>query len=79
MERIANDVEAFHLGFADLDALAVAARIDCAFDPETGFGRRCSDQLDYGQAIRERPGTPILCDVAEQAMLDLVPLCAAET
>jgi hypothetical protein len=25
MEPIANDVEAFHPGFADLDALAVAA------------------------------------------------------
>jgi hypothetical protein len=79
MELIAGDVEGFHYGFAHLDALAVAARIDCAFDLETGLGRRCSDQLDYGQAIRERPATPILCDVAEQAVFDLIPLCAAET
>ena len=30
MELIAGDVEAFHLGFADLDALLIAARVECA-------------------------------------------------
>jgi hypothetical protein len=29
------------------------------------------------KAIAERPATPILCDVAEQAVLDLVPLRCA--
>ena len=74
MELIAGDVEAFHLGFADLDALLIAARVECALDGQTGFGRRRADQLDHGKAIRERPATPVLRDVAEQPMLDFVPL-----
>jgi hypothetical protein len=79
MELVPGDVESFHCGFRYLDALAVAARIECAFDLETGLGRCCPDQLDHGQAIRERPAAPVLRDMAEQPVLDLVPLCAAET
>src|SRR5437763_9135276 len=69
MELIAGDVEAFHLGFADLDALLIAARVECALDFQTGLGRRRSDQLDHGKAIRERPAAPVLRDVAEQPVL----------
>ena len=79
MELIASDVEAFHLGFADLDALLIAAGVECALDFQTGLGRGRTDQLDHGKAIRERPAAPVLRDVAEQPVLDLVPLCAAET
>ena len=79
MELIAGDVEAFHLGFADLDTLLVGAGVECALDRETGFGRGRADQFDDGKAIRERPAAPVLRDVAEQPVLDLVPLCAAET
>ena len=46
MELIACDVDAFHLGLADLDALLVAARIECALDFQAGLGRRRADQLD---------------------------------
>ena len=74
MELIAGDIEAFHLGFADLDALMIAARVECALDFQTGLGRRRADQLDHGKAIGERPAAPVLRDVAEQPVLDLVPL-----
>src|SRR5215207_9364545 len=74
MELIAGDVEAFHLGFADLDALLVAAGVECALDFQTGLGCRRTDQLDHGKAIRQRPAAPVLRDVAEQPVLDLVPL-----
>ncbi len=77
MEVIACDVEHFHLGVADLDALFVGARIEHALDFQSGFGRRCADQLDDGEAIRQRAGTPVLCDVAEHAVLDLIPLGCA--
>ena len=43
MELIASDVEAFHLGFADLDALAVVARVERALDFQPGLGRRGAD------------------------------------
>ena len=69
MELIAGDVEAFHLGFSDLDAFLVAARVECALDFQTRLGRRRADQLDHGKAIRERPAAPVLRDVAEQPML----------
>jgi hypothetical protein len=38
MERIAGDVEALHLGFADLDAFLVAAGVECALDLWIGVG-----------------------------------------
>src|SRR5258708_38764102 len=77
MERIAGDVDAFHLGFADLDAFLVASCIERALDFQTGLGRRGTDQLDDGKAICERPATPVLRDVTEQPVLDLVPLRCA--
>jgi hypothetical protein len=77
VQRIAHNVEAFHLGFADLDARLVGARIERAFDLEPGFGRGRPDQLDHGKPIGERPPAPVLRDVAEQPVLDLVPLRCA--
>jgi len=74
MELIALDVEAFRLGVADFDALVVGSRVECAFCLETGFGRGCGDQCDDSQPIRERSAAPVLRDVAEQTVLDLVPL-----
>jgi hypothetical protein len=74
MELITLDVEAFHLGVGDFDAFVVGSRVECAFYFETGFGRGCGDQFDDGQPIGERPAAPVLRDVAEQAVLDLVPL-----
>jgi hypothetical protein len=77
MELIAGNVDAFHCGFADLNALLVAARVERAFDLQTGLGGGRPDQLDHGKAIRQRPAAPVLRDVAEQAVLDLVPFRCA--
>ena len=77
MELVARDVEAFHLGFADLDALLVAACVEYALDFQTGHCGGRADQLDHGKAIGERSATPVLRDVAKQAVLDLVPLRGA--
>src|ERR1700756_3118101 len=77
MESIAGDVEGLHYCFADLDPFAVAARVERAFDLETGPGRRRPDQLDDGKAIGERATAPVLRDMAEQPVFDLVPLRCA--
>jgi len=77
MELIAGDVEAFHFGVADLDALLVAAGVEDALDFQTGLGGRGTNQLDHSKAIGERSAAPVLRDVAEQAVLDLVPLRCA--
>ena len=79
MEWVALDVEGLDLGIADFDALLVGRGVERALDFQAGFGRRRSNQLDHGHAIDEWSPAPSLRDVAEQAVLDLVPLCAAET
>jgi len=73
MEGVACDVETLHLGIADLDALLVGPRVERALDFQSGFGRRRADQLDDGDTIRQRPSTPVLRDVTEQAVLYSVP------
>ena len=79
MEVVAFDVQGFHLGVADLDALFVSPCIERAIDLQSAFRGRGTDQFDHRHAAFQRPATPVLRDVAEQPMLDLVPLCAAET
>ena len=74
MEFIALDVERFHLGIADFDALFVGRGIESALDFQAGFGLRRSNQLDDGHPIDEWSPAPSLRDVAEQAVLDLIPL-----
>ena len=43
MELVSGDVEAFHVDFADLDALLVAADVECALDLQPGLGGRRTD------------------------------------
>src|SRR4029077_3387230 len=74
MECVALDVERLHLGIADFDALFVGRGIERALDFEAGCGCRRGYQLDYGHAIDEWSPAPGLRDVAEQAVLDLIPL-----
>lgn len=51
----------------------INSRVEFVFYIEAGGGCRCGDQLDDGQAACQRPATPVLGDVAEKAVLDLVP------
>src|SRR5271170_4524944 len=74
MERVAVDVEGLHLGIANLDALLVGARVERTLDLQASLGRGRRDQLDDGQSVRQRSAAPALRDMAEQAVLDLVPL-----
>ena len=74
MEGVASDVEAFHLGLADLDAFLVGPCIERTFDLETGLRCGCGDQIDHGGAICERPASPVLRDVTKHPVFDLVPL-----
>src|SRR5262245_18998446 len=73
MERVAGDVEGGHLSVADIDALLIGALVEHARDLEAGLGRGGTDQLHYGEPVCQRAATPVLRDVAEQAVLDPVP------
>jgi hypothetical protein len=77
MECVALDVESFHFGIGDLDSLFVGCSVERALDFQAGFGGGRGNQLDDGQAIGQGPRTPVLRDVAEHAMFDLVPLRGA--
>src|SRR5258708_38587086 len=77
MKGVTTDVEAFHLGVADLDAFLIDPCVEGALDFEPGLRRCGSNQFDDGGMIRERPAAPILGDATEQAMLDLVPFCCS--
>jgi hypothetical protein len=48
MELVSDDVEALHCGFADLDALLVAAGVEGAFDFQAGLGARRSTRPRQG-------------------------------
>jgi hypothetical protein len=54
MELIAGNVEAFHLGFADLDALLIAARIECALDFQTGLRQAQHFRMGAGDQAQRR-------------------------
>ena len=79
MEIIACNVECRHLVVANLYALFVDSCVERAFDSQSRFRGCCADQLDDCDTIHEWAATPVLCDVAEHAVLDLVPLCAVAT
>jgi len=76
---MAGDVEAFHFGIAHLDAFHISPRVERAGDLQSGLGGRSADQRDDGDMIHQGMAAPVLGDVTEQTVLDLVPLCAAET
>src|SRR5271157_932490 len=74
MEGIPLYVECRHLLVGDLDALGIGVGIEFAADFEAGFRRRVCDQFDGHEEADERHGAPVLGNVAEHAVLDLVPL-----
>jgi len=74
MERVAGYVEARHFRVGDLDALCIGVAIEPAGNLQTGFRRGVGDQCDDDEEAGQRHGAPVLRDVAEHAMLDLVPL-----
>ena len=73
MESITLDIEGHHLRVADLDALWIVACIELATYCQTCPGRGRGNQFDHCFATGQRLAAPGLGDVAEQAMLDLVP------
>jgi hypothetical protein len=56
------------------DIEAVGAGVEFATHLQAGLGRGRVDQSDHRQTAGQRRAPPILGDVSEQAMLDLVPL-----
>jgi hypothetical protein len=79
MEGVAFDIEGGHFGVANLDSLFVGVGVEFAANREAFLGRGRCNQLHDRRSACQGPTPPVLRDVTEQAMFDLVPLCAAET
>src|ERR1019366_3679170 len=73
MERITLDVDVGHFGLRHLDTLGISVGVEFAANRQTGLCCSCGDQLHNGQAACQRPAAPVLCDVAEHAVLYSVP------
>src|SRR3954452_17712798 len=74
VELVALDIEARHLLVANLDPLRIAPRVQHAVHCQPARRRSRGNQIHDGRMADERAASPSLGDVAEQAMLDLVPL-----
>ena len=61
----------------DLDAGIVRVGIERRLDDQTCFRRGRGDQVDHGLMAYQGTATPVLCDEAKEAMLDLVPFAGA--
>jgi transposase len=67
-----SDRREFFIG--DLDTGPVSLGIQLRSNPQPGLRRRVADQIHDDRPRAERLATPVLRDVAEHAVLDLVPL-----
>ena len=77
MEVFFEQVDVSHLRVGDFLADRVRSTIKLRLDTKAGGRARRADQLHDGLVIQKRPATPILRDVTEHAVLDLVPLGCA--
>src|SRR5580658_3763659 len=77
MKGVSDDIEVVHLGVRDFDAGGVGSCVELRFDAEPRSGAHAPDQLDDGLVIDQRSSSPVFGDVAEESMLDLVPLGGA--
>ena len=63
----------------NLDAFGIFVFVQLSAHFEAGIGCGRGDQLDDGAIAAQRLAAPVDRDERKESMLDLVPLCAAET
>jgi hypothetical protein len=76
---MAGETDGFEFGVGDLDAGRVGVWIELAANLEAGLSCGGGDQFDDDLMADQRLAAPVSGDERKQAVLDLVPLCAAET
>ena len=79
MERVAGEADGGQLRVGDFDAFWIFVFVQLGTHLEAGIGCRRGDQLDDRAIATQRLAAPIDGDERKEPMLDLVPLCAAET
>src|SRR6266568_2091042 len=71
------DVETRHLLLGDLDALLVVSEVKIGVDAQTVRGCCVRYEINNDIQVREWSAPPVSRDVAEQAVLNLVPLAGS--
>jgi hypothetical protein len=74
VEVVAAEVQGGHLLVGDLDPRLVGAFVQTGVDLQAGGGGRGGDQADDRLVAGQRPPAPVDADLAEQLVLDPVPL-----
>src|SRR5688572_13038082 len=71
------EVDGGEFGVGDFESGGVGAGVEVSPDREAGAGGGAADELDDDLAADEWSSAPVLGDVAEHPVLDLVPLAGA--
>ena len=74
MERVGHERERVHLRRGNRHARWIRSRVELRLDPQPGGRPRGPDAVHDGLKCGERFPAPVRGDVAEEPMLDLVPL-----
>ena len=78
MKGVRVQREVAHFSFGDDEAGLIASFIEFGLDAQTGGRARVADQFDEGLEGAERTPAPVLRDVAEESVLDLVPFYSCQ-
>jgi len=79
VEVVAGEFDGFEFGVGDLDAGRIGVWIELATNLQACLSGGCGDQFDDDLVTDQRLAAPVSSNERKQAVLDLVPLCAAET
>ena len=74
---VGNQVELTHFRVGDLDSGVIVLRDEVGIDGEAGLGFGSADEVENLFDVGEGFASPISADLAEQAMLDGIPLGSA--
>ena len=77
MEAIGGEVEGAKGRVSNLDACGVALGVEASLDREPGGRAGVRDEIEDNLVCFQRPPPPVVGDVAEHPMFDLVPLAGA--
>jgi hypothetical protein len=77
MERRSCDLQGRHLGITDVDTRGILASVQSRLDSQALCCRGRAHETDHHLPALQRLATPVGGDVAEHAVLDLVPLTRA--
>jgi hypothetical protein len=77
VEVVAVEVQGGDLLVGHLYACLVCAFVESGVDLQAGAGARRGDQADDRLVAGQRPSAPVDADLAEQLVLDPVPLARA--